>query len=97
MANVYLTETTSSMRDTGNSNYPINQTSEHKNANKHGLNSYGQIETLAYTKIHQISANLKKCDKKIVKYDLAGLRVWKALTSFSHTIVGDSVSINLHM
>jgi len=40
-------------------------------------------------KEHLIAPWFLKCDGKIAKYDMSGLHIWRALFSFSHTVLGD--------
>lgn len=54
---------------------------------------FKQIDIPWYKKVHKISPWFLKCDHKIVKYDVSGLRIWRALLSFSHTILSDWVRL----
>eukprot|EP01036_Dinobryon_divergens_P030509 gene30509-39762_t len=38
---------------------------------------------------HLVAPWFLKADSKIAKYDMSGLHIWRALFSFSHTILGD--------
>jgi hypothetical protein len=49
----------------------------------------GQIPVPWYKKEHKYSPWLLKCDGKIVKYEMRGLHVWKALVTVSHTILAE--------
>jgi hypothetical protein len=48
-----------------------------------------QIPAPFYKKDHLFAPWLLKCDSKIVKYDMRGLHVWRALVSVPHTILSE--------
>ncbi|RYG95675.1 hypothetical protein EON65_55620 [archaeon] len=50
---------------------------------------FNQMPPPMYKKVHRFDPTFYKCDSKIVKYESRELHVWKALVSFSHTILSD--------
>eukprot|EP01031_Cornospumella_fuschlensis_P037398 gene37398-45415_t len=52
-------------------------------------NLFDQMVPPMYKKVHTFDPTFMKCDGKIVKYESREMHVWKALVSFSHTILSD--------
>eukprot|EP00981_Chlorochromonas_danica_P009125 scaffold2507_cov257-Ochromonas_danica.AAC.3 len=50
---------------------------------------FGQMDMPWRVKQHVFDPTFYKCDSKVVKYDAPALSIWRALVSFSHTIISD--------